>query len=107
MMKKEEQLGKRGTESWKKWRPKLKRKKKEGGMIHPILRKKMKHLQERKTRRKEMTVKRRYQGRKARKLRKEARRMRALMKNRKVRRKDQRKRRKRKDLIVKVRRVKK
>merc|ERR1712034_107108 len=127
MMKKEEQLEKRGTESWKKWRPKLKRRKslegmmtlviemviyllrkknEEEGMIHPILRKKMKHLQERKTRRKEMTVKRRYQGGKVRKLRKEARRMRALMKNRKVRRKDQRKKRKRKDLIVKVRRVK-
>merc|ERR1712130_702496 len=128
MMKKEEQSGKRGTESWKTWGLKLKRKKSlEGmmileiemviyllrkkiekeGMIHPTPRKKMKHLQERRTRKKEMTVKRRYQGEKARKVRKEAKRMRALMKIQKVRRKDQRKKRKRKDLKVKVRRARK
>merc|ERR1712130_801650 len=83
MMKKEEQSGKRGTESWKSWRLKLKRKKSlEGmmileiemviyllrkkiekeGMIHPTPRKKMKHLQGRR-----MTRKKRGMGIKTRK----------------------------------------
>merc|ERR1712130_690629 len=85
----------------------LRKKIEKEGMTHPTPRKKMKHLQERRTRKKEMTVKRRYQGEKARKVRKEAKRMRALMKIQKVRRKDQRKKRKRKDLKVKVRRARK
>merc|ERR1712142_346004 len=81
----------------------LRKKIEKEGMIHPTPRKKMKHLQERRTRKKEMTVKRRYQGEKARKVRKEAKRMRALMKIQKVRREREREREREEEMARKLR----